>query len=269
MGVVLTHWTLQIVCGLRGQTLPWNLGSRTEGFISWFVDVRLDRQGLLYGFAAVAVLNPGSVCRNPCGCRSTPTPISLRRGKQPRDSRGLCEQTRHADHCEGARGGDLDARDSGGIFDRHGGPQAESLATSCDRVTKTGLCRANSRVSLEVRLRDLWKRFRVSSQLGLDFIPEGRQGRTQTGIMNDSFPLRVAVHLVKNLWQTRHQLLPLFPREPFNRRGNLIDFAHAGTLGAEAPGNKSDFAPNAGFARFCQAKRTGRHRPLASDQSQI
>jgi hypothetical protein len=108
-----------------------------------------------------------------CGCRSMSRLIRRHRGKQRRDSRGLCEQTKNAGRCAGVRGGDLDERDSGVFFDRPAGPQAESLAADGARATKTGLCRANSRVSLEVSIRNLREGFRVSPQPGFYFVTKG------------------------------------------------------------------------------------------------
>jgi predicted permease len=51
VGVMLTGWALKIVSALRGQTLPWNLGSSMESLIPWFVEVRLDGWALLYVLA--------------------------------------------------------------------------------------------------------------------------------------------------------------------------------------------------------------------------
>jgi len=51
LGVILTQWVLRILSALRGQMLPWNLGSSTETFIPWFLEVRLDGRALLYALA--------------------------------------------------------------------------------------------------------------------------------------------------------------------------------------------------------------------------
>jgi putative ABC transport system permease protein len=51
LGMILTGWALKIVSALKGQTLPWYLGSSMESFIPWFVEVRLDGQALLYALA--------------------------------------------------------------------------------------------------------------------------------------------------------------------------------------------------------------------------
>jgi hypothetical protein len=186
-------------------------------------------------------INLGIACRTPCGRRSTSKPIYPRCEKRPHDSHGLCEQTKNAGHCEDAQDGDLDGRDSDRTFDRPGARQVESPVEDGDRATRTGLCHANSRVSLEVRIRNFWKGFWVSPQLGFNFITEGRQGRARSGIENDSFPLCIAVHFREDLWQTCDQLFPIIARKSFDCRCNLIDRAHARMLGSDNLPNKNHF----------------------------
>jgi hypothetical protein len=76
--------------------------------------------GRLFGCLPFSGVNSGIAGQTLCGRRSMSKPICRHCGKQPRDSRGLREQTKNAGRCAGVRGGDLDGRDSDVIFDTPG-----------------------------------------------------------------------------------------------------------------------------------------------------
>jgi len=55
LGLLLAHWSIQILSALRGQMIPWHLGIGGLRSIPWFVDVRIDTRSFLYA-AVVSLL---------------------------------------------------------------------------------------------------------------------------------------------------------------------------------------------------------------------
>jgi predicted permease len=53
--VVVAYWALGIVSAVRGRSIPWYLGDRTERLLPWFLDVRMGARSLLY-IAGVSLL---------------------------------------------------------------------------------------------------------------------------------------------------------------------------------------------------------------------
>jgi len=54
-GALLTYWILGTFSALRGQSVPWYLGSGSDPLIPWFLDVRMDARSLVY-IMAVSLL---------------------------------------------------------------------------------------------------------------------------------------------------------------------------------------------------------------------
>jgi len=172
-------------------------------------------------------LNLEIVCQTPDGRRSMSRPIDPQFGKQPPSNRVSLERTKNGDHCEGAQDGGLDEKNFRGTFDMPGGPRAELLAEVYDRAPRTGLCHANSRRFIEVRIGYFRKCPRVFPKLGLYLIPKSRQSWPWTRIVYDSRPFRVPVQLRQDFGELSHKFLAIFSGKAPDGCGDLVNCAHA------------------------------------------
>lgn len=48
LGILFAYWGLSTLSVLRGQTIPWYIGSGSQRMIPWFIDIDIDGRSLLY-----------------------------------------------------------------------------------------------------------------------------------------------------------------------------------------------------------------------------
>jgi hypothetical protein len=198
--------------------------------------------------------------------RENPDRMSDDRQSKPRSNPPLVEgprhgnsaisaPTRHADHFEAVPNADSGVQDSAGICDRLNVPHPEYREAVCDRVARTSVCRAKSRVAIKLGVRSLTKNSWRLPGLRFSLIQQPAQRRTWTRIPNDFFPCRIAIQFGEERWKVGDQPGTFIGRQLLNSCFDFGQGAHDGNLRChDKPGKPSRTTQSNGFSGQSHAR---------------